>query len=114
MGFAMISRHTAAQIAYTYDEIAAAKTLRDDLEKSRKDRREPDFRDAFGRERGLQLGVPNGQGGHRLFDVSAPLAIIVIEAHIAAKNNELAALCQLARQELDEKIPGDREKETDK
>jgi hypothetical protein len=54
----MIRRETANALAYSYAEIEAAEKLLKELSDSKSDRREPDFRDAFGRRRGLQLGVP--------------------------------------------------------
>lgn len=96
----MISRNTAAQIAYAYDEIKAAKELMDVIEKGSEHGSVPDFRDAFGRSRGLQLGVLSGNG-HRLMDVSYKLAKIIIKAHIREKEAEIEALCVNARQEMD-------------
>ena len=94
----MITRDTAARIAYAYDEIKAAIELLKIMEESAKHGDPPDFRDSFGRNRGLQLGVPHS-GGHRLMDVSPKLAAIIIKAHVKDKQDEIEALCQLAIRE---------------
>ena len=98
----MISKNTAACIAFAYSEIEAAEKLLEILDKSRSEHREPDFRDAFGRVRGLQLGVPSGESGHRLLDVAPVLGAAIIQAHIAQKKAEITALCEKARMELKE------------
>lgn len=36
--------------------------------------------DAFGRKRGLELGVPSGSSGHSIFNVRIDLGIQIIEA----------------------------------
>ena len=59
------------------------------------------MRDVFGRRHGgLELGVPSGNGGHRLFNVPWGLAKPVIEAHIANLKCELAVLNEKAIIEL--------------
>ncbi len=97
-----ITKNTAAQIAYAYTEIESAeellKGILDDLGRLQ----EQDFRDAFGRRRGLQLGVPCGSNGHRLLDVAPRLAKIIIKAHIDDKRSEIEALCLTAKRELDD------------
>lgn len=97
----MIKCETAAAIAYAWGEIAAAKKLLEKLEEAKKYDKQPDFRDAFGIPRGLQLAVPSGSGGHALYAVSPALAEIVISAHIDAKRAEIAALSLKARGEID-------------
>ena len=100
----MITKDTAARIAFAYSEIDAAKALLDGLDKAQKDHSVPDFRDAFGRIRGLQLGVPHGSG-HRLLDVGPALGAAIIRAHIEEKRSEIAALCVIARTELERDDP---------
>ena len=95
-----ITRDTAAKIAYAHSEINEARELLTLLSEAKRDRKEPDFRDAFGRQRGLQLGIPSGSG-HRLLDVSPDLAVYVIEAHIGKMQQRIAELCAIARMELD-------------
>ncbi len=99
----MITRETAARIAYAHDEIKAAGELLETIAKAEKERQEPDFRDVFGRRCGLQLGVPSGQNSHRLMDVSYKLAAIIIRAHIDDKRREIEAFCEVARGEIDQR-----------
>lgn len=96
----MIKRQTAAQIAYAYAEIDAAEKLLEEIEAAKKDFREPDFRDGFGRRRGLTLGVPSGDSGQRILDLSPTLGAIIIRAHIDQKRSEITALCETARVEM--------------
>lgn len=100
-----ISKQTAMDIALAHREIETAEALlaqiTDALSRSRTS--SPDIRDAFGRHQGgLQLGVPTGENGHRLFNVPWALARPVIEAHIAQQTSIIAALNEKARIELDE------------
>ena len=61
----------------------------------------PDIRDAFGRQvDGLELGVPSGDNGRRLFNVPWELARPVIEAHIAQQKAIITVLSEKARIEL--------------
>lgn len=98
----MITNETATSIAFAYREIETAERLLADITTTfRGD--PPDIRDAFGRrQEGLQLGVPSGDNGHRLFNVPWTLAKPVIEAHLAHQRAIVAALCETARVELGE------------
>ncbi len=100
----MITKDTAAAIWTCYREIEAAEKLLDDMERQRQelgvDEFAPTLRDAFGRLRHLQLGVPSGDNCHRLFDVSPCLARSVIQQHINNKRAEMDMLNVLARREL--------------
>jgi hypothetical protein len=100
----MITNETATSIAYAYREIDTAEKLLAEITDTMRERRvgdPPDIRDAFGRrQEGLQLGVPSGSNGHRLFNVPWSLAKPVIEAHIASQKAIVAALCDKARSEL--------------
>lgn len=96
----MITKDTAARIAFAYSEIEAGEALLKVLSDAADNREEPDFRDAFGRVRGLQLGVPSGPGAHRLMDVAPVLGAAIIRAHIEQKRSVIAALCEVARVEL--------------
>lgn len=101
----MISQETAAMIWNAYREIAAAEKLLADMEKELRFRQEnaknlPVLKDAFGDRRNLQLGIPSGDSGHRLFDVRPSLADAVIRAHIEHKRAELAEANERARIEL--------------
>ncbi len=101
----MITKETAAKIAYAYSEIEAAEELLKGLADELGRLQEPDFRDNFGRRRGLQLGVPSGSSGHRLLDVAPRLAKIIIKAHIDDKKSEIEALCMTAKRELSRSSP---------
>lgn len=66
----LISKETATEIAYAYREIETAETLLGEVVEALDRRQSPDIRDAFGRHQdGLQLGVPTGRSGQRLFNV---------------------------------------------
>lgn len=94
----MISRETAMDIALAYREVDTAEKLLGEITESLKNREAPDIRDAFGRQSaGLQLGVPSGHSGHRLYDVPWSLAKPIIEAHIACHKSKIAALSEKAR-----------------
>lgn len=97
----MISCQVATDIAFAYREVETAEKLLADV-KDAMDRFNPeDIRDAFGRRRGgLQMGVPNGQNGQRLFDVPWPLALPIIEAHIAHHRTRIALLSQAAAEQI--------------
>ncbi len=89
----MITKQTAIDLALTYREIETAEGLLKDISQTIARRELPEIRDAFGRhQNGLQLGVPTGDNSHRLFNVPWPLAKIVIEAHLAAQQQLVAAL----------------------
>lgn len=100
----MISRDTAAAIWNAYREIEAGEQLLADMAKERErlsvDKHAPTLRDAFGRVRQLQLGIPSGENSHRLLDVSPTLAESVIRAHIQNKRAALAEVNEQARIEL--------------
>lgn len=102
----MITNETATSIAFAYREIETAEKLLAEITDTMDQRRRgdpPDIRDAFGRrQEGLQLGVPSGANGHRLFNVPWTLAKPVIEAHLAHQRAIVAALCETARAELSE------------
>ena len=97
---AVLTKETAARIGWAYSEIEAAEELIKTIDNGRQRGEEPDFRDTFGRQRGLQLGVPSGTSSHRMVNINKDLAKIVIEAHISDKRSELEALFTLARQQL--------------
>lgn len=97
-----ITQETSAAIAMAHREVVAGEKLLAELRNSKQWRDEPDFRDAFGhRQRELQLGIPSGNDGHRLFGVSWTLAVPVIEAHLARKRAEIMDLSMKARIEMD-------------
>jgi hypothetical protein len=97
----MITKETDQKIAFAYREIETGEKLVADIKDTLSRHSAPDIRDAFGRrQNGLQLGVPSGEGGHRLFDVEWSLALPIIEAHIAKNRSIVAALSETARHEI--------------
>lgn len=96
----MITKSTAVKIWKCYDEIEKGRNLFAQMEEAIKEGKDPNPRDGFGRHRNLQLGVPMGEGCHRLFDVHTRLALSVIRAHIAEKEKELVESNEIARLEL--------------
>ncbi len=102
----IITQETAAAIWQAYREIEAAKKLLADMKAEREkpfaseDKYAPTLKDAFGRRRQLQLGIPSGENSHRIFDVSPVLAESVIRAHIASKEAEVVEANERARIEL--------------
>jgi hypothetical protein len=101
----MITRNTAERIWIAYREIESAEKLLADMAEIQvrdgiRDPHAPTLRDAFGRTKHLQLGVPSGENGHRLFEVSPVLAESCIRAHIEHKRAELAEANEAARIEL--------------
>lgn len=90
-----ITQQTATDIALAWREIEAGEKLLAEIEATldRHSRSDADIRDVFGRrQHELQLGVPSGDSGHRLYGVSFNLAVPVIEAHIANCRAKLSAL----------------------
>ena len=100
-----ISAETAIAIARAHREIEAATELLNKVEEARRNHSEPDIRDAFGRMRGCQLGVPSGESSHRILDLSWSLALPIIQAHISEKRAAVTALSEKARAELSQKAP---------
>ena len=99
----MVSQETAMLLYAAHREIEAGEKLLADmaeLQKWEPDKYAPTLKDAFGRQRHLQLGIPSGENGHRLFDVSPVLAASVIRAHIENARTKLAEANERARIEL--------------
>lgn len=97
----MITEDTARKIALAYREVEVGEQLLAEINEAIGRRVAPDIRDAFGRQAdGLQLGVPSGNNGQRLFNVPWNLARPVIEAHIAQQKAIVGALSEKARIEL--------------
>lgn len=98
-----ISKETAVDIAFAYREVESAQALLAEITDALNRRDTPDIRDAFGRRHdGLQLGVPHGNNGHRLFNVPWSLARPIIEAHIAQQQAIIATLSVKARVETNQ------------
>lgn len=93
----MLSKKTAMDTALAYREVETAEALLAEISETLTSRGAPDIRDAFGRHQdGLQLGVPSGSNGHRLFNVPWTMARPIIEAHIAQQRAIIAALSEKA------------------
>lgn len=98
----LISKNTAMDIALAYREVESAEKLLADIEEALNRQQTPDIRDAFGRHQGgLQLGVPHGQNGQRLFNVPWALSRPILEAHIAQQK---AIIVTLSRKAMSEAI----------
>lgn len=96
-----VSKTTAMDIAMAYLEVETAQALLSEITEAMSRRDTPDIRDAFGRRSGgLELGVPHGNNGHRLFNVPWSLARPIIETHIANQQAIIAALSEKARIEI--------------
>lgn len=106
----MISQELAGKIWNCHREIEVGGKLLSDMAEAKKEADEREerankkyatgLRDAFGRERGLTLGIPMGDNGHRILGVATDLARCVITAHIANKQAELVTLNEQARIEI--------------
>ena len=100
----MITQETAALIYRAYREIESGQKLLEDMKSIREsqglDKHAPTIKDAFGRPKHLQLGIPSGENSHRILDVDPVLAESVIRAHIKNKQAELATVQECARIEL--------------
>ena len=102
----MITQETAAAIWQSYREIETSEKLLADMEAERAkpfydgDKFAPTIKDAFGKRRNLQMGVPCGSNSSRIYDVHPELAESVIRAHIAKKKVELVEANERARLEL--------------
>jgi hypothetical protein len=105
-----LSKETLERIWHCRREIEAGNNLLQELEEERAriaetehrrvSRMEPTLKDAFGRRRHLELGVPSGENSTRLFKVSPLLAVSIINSHIAKKTAELAEAHEQAKHEL--------------
>lgn len=102
----MITQNTAASLWQAYREIECSEKLLADMQAEREkqfgvsDKHAPTLKDAFGRERHLQLRIPSGESDHRIYDVAPELAESVIRAHIAKKQVDLTEANERARIEL--------------
>lgn len=98
----MITKQTAERIYYAYSEIEKAKELIKDIKQSLETATN-DTHTLLDRARGrrvIEMGVPSGGNGHRIFDVPLPVATKVIDAHIAANEEKLKELMAIAEIEL--------------
>lgn len=97
-----VSMEVAHRIWCAHREIKVASKMLDEIRETLKTGSLETPRDVFGRShRNFEMGVPHGEAGHRLFDVSPRLALSVIGAHIAEKQRELTEASIAARVEMD-------------
>lgn len=111
----MISETTIERIWKCQREIATGKKLLEEMKKiAENTSRDPyaeRIRDAFGREQDLQLGIPCGNSGHRLLNVSPTLAVSIIAVHIANKEAELIEANEIAKIEIQDARQDGEEKQ---
>ena len=96
----MISKETCRQIWSCYDAIEKGHKLISDMKIELERTGDERIIDAFGRKKGLELGVPSGDSGHRIFNVRIDLGIQIIEANIKDNEAELERLNSIAIIEL--------------
>ncbi len=96
----MISQETASSIWRCYREIEASEKLMAETEKLKADNVQYNPKEPFFNRRGIEMGVPSGDGCSRIFHVSHDLALSVIRANIADMKSRLAAANEQARIEL--------------
>ena len=103
-----LTSETIETIWHCRREIENSKKLLEDLADAERwgaEKDAPNLKDAFGRQRYFEFGIPSGHNSHRLYRVSPSLAKYVIEAHIAQKQKELAEANIKARMELAGLVP---------
>jgi|ERR1700760_1823036 len=99
----MITKETCVKIYNCYEQIENGKKLMQDMaEVVKKDaeKKSPTLSNAFGERIGLQLGVPSGSDGHRLYGISTELGVKVIEEHVQKNEQRLKELMAIAKIEL--------------
>lgn len=106
-----ISSKTAMDIALAHREVETAEKLLAEIEEARSRFSPVDIRDAFGRRQdGLQLGVPSGNNGHRIFNLPWEVCRPVIELHIANQRAQIQILSEKAMTEMRDMIEKSAEK----
>ena len=96
-----ISMEAAHRIWTAHREIEVGQKLLADIAAAKDKGGDPTPLDPFGRRRQFSFGVPMGDSGERMFNVSNALAVSVIKAHIADKQRELVEATEIARLEMD-------------
>ena len=96
----MITKETCSKIWTCHNQIENCKKLITDMKEVLEKSGDEKLIDAFGRKKGLELGVPCGDSGHRIFNVRIDLAMLIINAHIVDNENELIRLGAIAEIEL--------------
>ena len=87
-----VTKEQAYELIKLHQEIESAEKMLAVITPANASKEIPDFRDAFGRRRQLQLGVPSGENAHRIYDVPFDLAEVVVRAHRDGCVAKLAAL----------------------
>lgn len=96
-----ISKLTAAKIHNCIVQIEEGYKMIEAMKESIAKTGDVKLEDAFGGQRGIEMGIPLGSSsGHRILNVRPGLAIDVITAHIEDKKKELERLNDLAKIEL--------------
>lgn len=96
----MITKETSQKIWNCYHAIENCQKLMSDMKEQLEKTGDERLIDAFGRKKGLELGVPCGNDGHRIFNVRIDLAIQIIEAHIEEQEAELKELQAIVKIEM--------------
>ncbi len=103
----MISEETAIAIATAHRETRVARELLEKIDAGERENRPPDILDAYGRPRGLQLGVPTSDMSQRLFTVSHAAAKLILADHIEKQRGEIERLSNVALAEIEAACGGD-------
>lgn len=99
----MITKETCVKIWNCHDQIEKSQKLIQEMAeivKKDKEKKAPDFHNAFGERAGLQLGVPSGDTAYRIFGVSIDMGVKIIEQHIKDNEKRLEELMAIAKIEL--------------
>ena len=100
----MITKETCVKIYTAHNEIEKAnellKTLSEKVKSDTGKNYDIKFDHWIGNKEGLKLGVPYGDSGHSLYNISPKLAINVIEEHITSNQKRLEELMVIAKIEL--------------
>lgn len=99
----MISKETAVKIHNCHVQIENGKRLILDMKEALKKTGDAKLDDAFGGRRDLELGVPSGSSGHRIFGVRFDLGVKIIKEHIKDQKKKLEKLKGVAELELTNK-----------
>src|SRR5258708_8424576 len=99
----------AAGIWKAHREIETATKMLAELRDKKKWGEDPNPLDAFGRRKPYTLGIPHGDNGHQLVDLSPELALHIIEAHVTRKRTELVEACARAAMEMSGDLPAKTE-----
>lgn len=96
----MITKQTAHEILLAYQDIENGESMLKVMQDATKEGSLPEMRDAFGKLKQLQLGIPSSPTSTRLIDVHPKLAIQIIKAHVAEKQAALQVLGERVKTEL--------------